>query len=63
MISNHFKLRVKNYGTISLYTIDFGATIQQQDNYTMREAVKNCSKALEATIGRFMYYSGHIYGM
>ena len=28
LISNHFKLRVKNFGTISLYSIDFGQTIQ-----------------------------------
>jgi len=29
----------------------------------MREAVKNCSKALEGIVGRFMYYGGQIYSM
>ena len=46
MISNHFKLRVKNFGEISLYVIDFGETIPQTDAYRMKEAVGNCAKRL-----------------
>lgn len=63
LITNHFKMRVKQKGNISLYTIDFGATIDRKDMHRMREAVKNCSKHLEKTIGKFIYHSGHIFAM
>lgn len=56
-------MRVKQKGNISLYTIDFGATIDRKDMHRMREAVKNCSKVLEKTIGKFIYHSGHIFAM
>lgn len=63
MISNHFKLRVKNFGEISLYVIDFGETIPLNDAYRMKEAVGNCAKKLQDIIGRFIYHSGHIFAM
>jgi hypothetical protein len=56
-------MRVKNYGTISLYTIDFGASIKQNEIFKMREAVKNCSSQLQKVIGKFIYHSGHIFAM
>lgn len=43
LISNHFKLRVVNMGTISLYSVDFGETISRTEQYLMRESIRNCS--------------------
>ena len=63
MISNHFKLRVKNHGEISLYVIDYGETIDLRDVYRMKEAIKNCSTQLQKIIGLFIYHSGHIFAM
>ena len=63
LISNHYKLRVKNSGEVSLYSIDFGETIQRNDAYRMKEAVGNCAKKLQDIIGRFIYHSGHIFAM
>lgn len=56
-------MRVRNHGTISLYAIDFGETIKQNEVYKMRTAVKNCSSVIEKTIGRFIYHSGIIFAM
>lgn len=63
LITNHFKMRVKNSGTISMYTIDFGPTIGLNEPFKMREAAMTCSGVLEKTIGRCFYHAGHIFAM
>lgn len=61
LISNHFKLRVLNSGTITLYSIDFG--VITGDKSRMAEAIRNCSKTIEAIVGKFAYHSGHIFAL
>lgn len=63
LITNHFKLRVKNYGTVAMYSIDFGQNIDRADVYAMKEAVKNCQRVLEKNIGLCMYFNGHVFSM
>ena len=66
LISNHFKLRVVNKGTIYMYSVDFGGKEKTSvdEQFRRREAVRNCAGALEKKIlGKFIYHSGLIFTM
>jgi hypothetical protein len=63
LISNHFKLRVINKGTITMYSVDFGAKIGPDEKFRRYEAVRNCTTKLNDIVGKFIYNSGLIFSM
>ena len=60
MISNHFKLKIKNSGLVHLYSIDFGTLT---DTDYEREAMRSCYDALKMILGNFIYCSKHVFAL
>ena len=59
LVSNHYKLTVKNQGLIHIYAVDFGAL----DEEYFGSAIKSAREAIQKILGDFVRSGNLIFAM